>query len=143
MDQQFYRFLSKINNDNLKEEKMNKLYQKILNDKDYQTLIEIKKRPGLYLRSGKSFRDLVNFMCGYDICKYDYNIEEEINVFNLKNDAGFKFNDFVRDKYNIKNMERDWKYGIESNSTDDMEAFDLFYNLLDEYIKMSIDNTDK
>ena len=92
----------------------------------YDFLKEIKKRPGMFLRK-KSILYLHSFLTGYDMARFHMELS--------KTKQEQKFNDFaewIPIKFN-DNSTRSWADIILLNSEDESQAFDRFFELLEEF----------
>ena len=89
----------------------------------YDLLFKIKKCPGVIIGS-KSLEKLFFFMGGYDYAFSD------LMPYRLHFDKDFQ--EYVSNKFPTK-MTWHWNTVIAQNRTDE-EAFDFFYELLDEFI---------
>lgn len=92
----------------------------------FEMMLEIKKRPGLYLGC-KSFDRFNYFMFGYDLMIDSLNIS---GLEMLKN-----FDAFVKEKYHLEKANQNWIKIIEFMSVTDEGAFENFFLLLDEYLE--------
>ena len=99
--------------------------------KIYEMLMNIKKRPGLYI-SDKSLILLQTYLDGYASSDYDHGVVESPNIF-----KGFQ--EFVQERYKITTSQ-DWGKIIQFFSISDAGAFDLFYKLLDEFLEKHPEN---
>ncbi len=88
-------------------------------------LEEIKKRPSMYIGS-KSLSNLRIYIDGflYGICTTSG--KENLTSFL------FGFQEWIANKFDVKTMQH-WSSIIRFFSVDDIEAFDKFYELLNEY----------
>jgi len=89
-------------------------------------LKEIKKRPGMFLGK-KSLLSLHSFLAGYMMARLDMGLST------TKQEQ--KFNDFaewIPIKFN-DNSTRSWAGIILLNSEDESQAFDRFFELLEEF----------
>lgn len=92
-------------------------------DKLINELLQIEKHPGTML-GGKSLSNLHYYIAGYSACLYTYSYDTHILS---------PFTDFVQTKYNTINS-FGW-YGVIKNETsNEIDAFDLFYKLLHEFL---------
>jgi hypothetical protein len=94
----------------------------------YELLKKIKDKPGLYLGK-KSLERLHSFLSGYVVCLYD-RCNEPCPVLL----SGFQ--EYVQKKYNIASTHSCERI-IDFYSTSDEEAFDKYFDLLDEFLKTS------
>lgn len=92
-------------------------------------LLKIKDRPGIYVGK-KSLSNLRHFISGYI-----YALKHE-NGLDCGEKVYYNFNEWLNKKYNIVNPIF-WEHGLTNVS--DSDAFDMFYEELDEYLK-TIDN---
>lgn len=98
-----------------------------------ELLKNIKKRPGIYL-GRKSLLFLQHFFYGYQNCLYDL----EGEFYHL---TGFQ--EYIEDIYDIHGF-NNWASIIQLNCTTDEEAFDKFYQHLDEFFEnMDLTSEDK
>lgn len=90
-------------------------------DNLYETLLEIKKRPGLFLGE-KSLERLYAFINGYNFYKKDNLLDG--------------FAEYVRNKYKIQ-TNRNYSDIIYFFTMTECDAFDKFFVLLDEFLNHS------
>src|SRR5690554_1976441 len=97
---------------------------------NYKLLMKIKQRPEMYLGK-KSITLLHIFLGGYDLCYYEH--------FGPANDLEQfqQFEEFVRLKYNASKSYYNWAGNILNNSTSEEEAFDRFFELLEEFSNLN------
>ena len=121
-------------------------------DSFYFFLQEIRERPGLYL-GGKSLEALGHFWAGYGYCSFierwekatgrDYfeNYEEarcsDVGREPFEQHFMYGFDEFVHEYYNCVMTTLNGKSLISKNSDSDGEAFDKFFELFDEYLKLT------
>ena len=91
-------------------------------DKLYELLKEIKKRPGLYLGRA-SLERLYAFINGY---------KHQDSYSAVQTDCLDGFQKYVEKTYNI-HTDHNWASIIQFFSITEEEAFDKFYELLDEF----------
>jgi len=94
---------------------------------DYEMIMDIRKRPGLYFRR-KSFNDLLHFSSGYEICLRNLQLIKGKETFS-------GFDEFVKAYYKDENMNISWPSIILTNSQSDEEAFDNFFRLHDLHLE--------
>ena len=97
----------------------------------YELLLKIKERPGMYLGK-KSIIRLNMFISGYYLRQYeiDYSYRSILE----------KFGDFVNDYCLTNARAAGWATNIYRYAKkDDEKAFDLFFELLDEFLKTKED----
>lgn len=88
-------------------------------------LVKIRKLPALYIGK-KSLERLRAFISGYSMCLYE--------IYGSEPDLLNGFNEYVAEYYHIC-VDRDWSSIIPFFSNTEEEAFDKFYELLDEFLK--------
>jgi len=99
-------------------------------DNTYRLLHEIKKRPGLYL-GRPSLELLRTFLCGYSYHGIEpYGIGQP--------DCLTGFTEYIQKKYRLC-TDHDWASVIRFFSSSDEEAFETFYQKLDEYLQNPIE----
>lgn len=106
---------------------MENLKERIKKENIYQKLMQIKKNPKKYLQE-KSLSYLYSFINGY----YLGDIFQDNSIFSLIDN--FNFNKFVSDKFKDSSS-HNFLYLILNNCFSEEEAFDLFYDLYEQYIK--------
>jgi len=94
-------------------------------------LNEIRKKPVLYFGNRRTLADLSNFIFGFVAGREGTNKEIDGST-NWFNPANGSFHDFVVKKYQI-NFSQSWSNIIEFHSSSENEAFELFFELLDEF----------
>jgi len=100
-------------------------YEKLsLTDKYYKALDMIRKKPKLYFRS-TSLQYLESYINGYTACA---------NTYQISFSPHHGFDDFIQEKYEAKVSKNPFKI-IHLNSFYDEEAFNKFFELLDEFLK--------
>ncbi len=92
----------------------------------YRSLNEIRKRPGMYLGE-PSISKMSTFIDGFLYC------QQQIDKGYVTSFDGF--NDFVSIHFYGKTSHLGWKDCILSNVIDEKRALEVFYELLDEYLK--------
>ena len=94
-------------------------------DKTYELLQKIKKRPGMYL--GKtSLERLRAFLDGYH--------HQELESQGMSEpDCLDGFTPYIQKRYHL-NTDHDWSSVIQFFSTSDQNAFDTFYQKLEEFL---------
>lgn len=93
-------------------------------DNVIKVLEELRSRYNVIIGK-KSLERLVSFVWGYIHCMYDNGIK--LNGFL----PGFQ--QYIEDRYNI-HTDHNWSSIIQFFSNSDAEAFDLFYQLLDDFL---------
>ena len=94
-----------------------------MNKEIYDLLMDIRKRPGVYLGQ-KSLTLLHSFLGGYIIRL----AEEGYTDVDLSD-----FQNYIANRFNIQSA-HSWAHIIRFYSASETEAFDRFYELLDEYL---------
>lgn len=97
-----------------------------IKNKVYELLLEIRHRPEIYIGK-RSLTELVSFMDGFQYAFYVINDKQKyINFF-----SGFRR--WVSKRYGITSTQH-WSKIICFYSIDEADAFNNFYELLDEYL---------
>ena len=86
-------------------------------------LEEIKEQPAIYIGK-KSLDRLVAFLGGYSYCMYK---QQNISTPILPG-----FQEYISEYFKIESA-HNWSSIIVSNSRNDEEAFDMFYDLLEQF----------
>lgn len=110
------------------------LKEKIFNDKLYQILMKIKKKPGMFLKNA-DVNLLLTFILGYRQCEEINFIKREIDVFDIYNDGGFDL--FVHNYYGI-DTNHNWASIISFYNPTYSKDLDKFYELYLKYIEECI-----
>ncbi len=97
-----------------------------MNKEVYNLLMDIKKRPGVYL--GQKSLTLLNAFLG----GYIFRLREE----GCSDASLTDFQDYIRDRFNIQSA-HGWAHIIRFYSTSEAEAFDRFYELLNDFLAES------
>ncbi|MCL2512690.1 MAG: hypothetical protein FWF08_02210 [Oscillospiraceae bacterium] len=98
----------------------------------YLLLQEIRKKYGMFFGC-KSLRRLLDFINGYIECICDRDgVHPEY--------LGMDFLVYIADLYNVSENKH-WSSIIISNSKSDEEAFDKFYEHMEEFLKLKGDNS--
>lgn len=88
-------------------------------------LARIREKPNMYLGQ-KSISLLYSFLCGYSVCLLEHT--------NYTDDLFYhEFQTFVANRYNIV-TDQNWCSILRFFSNDETDAFNLFFELLDEYL---------
>ncbi|MEG4999865.1 hypothetical protein [Microcoleus sp. B4-D4] len=94
----------------------------------YELLDRIQKKPGMYIGS-PSISNLFMFLCGYqharDLLETPFTEQEEEFA---------KFQPWLQKRFAV-NTSASWAKVILFYSTDESQAFDTFFDLLQEFIK--------
>lgn len=90
-----------------------------------QKLFEIKKRPELYINK-KSLKYLRMYISGY--------LQRQYEIDNSYRTPFDGFSSYVNEKYNYGSNALDWERILHFVIGDDEKAFDVFFELLEEYI---------
>ncbi|MEK8130471.1 hypothetical protein WMW72_21415 [Paenibacillus filicis] len=90
----------------------------------YKKIQEVKQRPGMYIGK-KSLHLLQAYLNGY--IAYHNEVNKEPNYFFLS-----EFQGYIQRRYNI-NTTHSWAELITFFSSNDNDAFDRFYELLDDF----------
>ena len=97
-------------------------------DKSFEKLlVELKYRPGVYIGK-KSLERLSAFINGYMYCYYKHN--------GGPSDYLPGFQDYIEKKYGIQST-HGWSEIIRFFSTTEEEAFDSFFNLVNEFYNVN------
>ena len=107
------------------------LKEKIFNDKLYQILLEVKKRPEMFLKNA-DLDLLFSFILGYGVCEDINTIKKEIDIFDIYSDGGFDA--YVHNKYKI-NTTHSWASIIKFYNPTKGKDLNKFYELFSEYIE--------
>ena len=92
-----------------------------------ETLMEIKKTPGMYL--GICSLDRLNaFIDGYNTCLHEFGADTNWKFFD-------DFYIFVRDKYKVLKSLNTYNI-VDSMYEDKREAFEKYFELLDEFLEL-------
>lgn len=92
----------------------------------YDLFENIKKRPGAFLFE-RSITDLRTLMTGYYLAKM------ELNITPTEQDLEFdRFQQWIQNKYNVT-ASKSWATIILENSNNETEAFNGFFELLEEF----------
>ena len=100
-------------------------------DKLYNILQKIKKRPGLYLGI-KSLTRLSAFIDGFEFCMYDSG-EKKSKLFD-------GFDEYIRERYGIHTTPGTEDIILFFALFDEGLAFDRYFELLDEFLKLHPEN---
>ena len=94
-----------------------------------EILEDVRKHPCIYLGQ-KSVVLLYAFISGYAVCQR--------RTTGMDSNASSGFEKFVKTKYHLDQLEttHNWASVIRFFSMSDTEAFDTFYDLLDEYLSL-------
>ena len=92
----------------------------------FELLDKIKERPSLYL-SGDSINHLKAFLDGYYFCKHSFVLSNS-----LQDQNWFRFQQWIEEKYSIRTSQS-WAQIILFFSTDECEALNNFFDLLEEF----------
>lgn len=95
-------------------------------EKGLELIFKIKKEPKVFINQ-KSLRSFDNFIGGYDYCAY------ENNIYDCNCWHGFQ--EYVEKKYN-SHTTHGWAQLIDFYSDSDEEAFDNFFKIFEEFLKM-------
>jgi hypothetical protein len=108
------------------------IYRREVMDDLVELLYEIRKKPLLYFGGRKTLAHLEHFICGFVTGREGTNkeIDESTNWFSPSIGA---FQSFVVKKYQIT-ISQSWCNIIEFHTSSENEAFNLFFNLLDEFL---------
>ena len=88
---------------------------------------KIKKKPHLYLESKKNLSELYYILEGFSIAYIYEKYERDVGI--IPN-----FDDWIHKKYN-NNSTQSWKNILLENSKSEKEAFDLFFEELENFLK--------
>ncbi|MDM8518712.1 hypothetical protein QUF64_01590 [Anaerolineales bacterium HSG6] len=99
----------------------------------YQLLAQIRKRPALYINR-KSVLSLELFLLGFFTAQTAYKVPVDPDT-----QAFAEFQDWLVKQYN-DHSNRSWAEIIHTQVNDEIQGFDLFFTLLDQY-KMECDTT--
>lgn len=109
--------------------------EKIENDELYKLLLKINKRPELFILN-RDVNLLYTYILGYRMAKYENNVSEIIDIFDIYSDGGFDA--YVHNKYKI-NTTHSWasiiKFYNPTYGTDFDKFYELFFNYIDDCIK--------
>ena len=94
----------------------------------YEMLMEVKKYYPLYIMK-KSFRLLMVYMSGYSKCL----VELFAGTEDFLSDA-YKFSEYVFKHFKVKNDKHNWKEVVLFESHTDENAFDVFFELVDNFM---------
>lgn len=86
-------------------------------------LKEIREQPAIYIGK-KSLDRLAAFLAGYSYCMYK---QQNISTPILPG-----FQEYISEYFNIESV-HNWSSIIVLNSRNDEEAFDMFYNFLEQF----------
>lgn len=95
----------------------------------YEMLLEIKKYPSLFIR-GKSFTRLMLYMDAYMKCLTELFAGREKHILD-----NFDFGSFVKEYFGVCAPNHNWREVLLYQSHEDENAFDIFYKVLDAYLK--------
>jgi len=90
-------------------------------------LKEIREQPAVYIGK-KSLDRLAAFLAGYSYCMYQ---QQNISTTILPG-----FQEYISEYFKIKSA-HNWSSIIVSNSRNDEEAFDMFYDFLEQFYRES------
>ena len=90
-------------------------------------LNEIREQPAVYIGK-KSLDRLAAFLAGYSYCMYQ---QQNISTTILPG-----FQEYISEYFKIKSAQN-WSSIIVSNSRNDEEAFDMFYDFLEQFYRES------
>ena len=108
-----------------------------MDDPLYCILSKVRERPNLYLYE-KSLRYLSNFIRGYTCRALELNPNYHDCLSGKGPTYGVAFEAFVYDYFKTTdiNFTKNWTTIISENSISQAEAFDKFYELLDEFLEI-------
>ena len=93
----------------------------------YQELLQqIQKKPGLYIENA-SISKLYIFLTGYQFARRQLNIPISTEEYELQH-----FQSWLQEKFGIKTSQS-WSQIILAYSADEQDAFERFFNLLEEF----------
>jgi hypothetical protein len=104
--------------------------------KIHQLLLDIKKRPTLYL-SRYSIFDMQSFYHGYYAAKRELNLHQTTEVIEFED-----FLEWIRSVYKIK-TNQSWAMLILFHSIDEKDALDRFFQLFEEFMKTKSGNDNR
>ncbi len=97
----------------------------------FEILSKIKARPGMYL-GNPSVDNLFMFLAGYKTARRELSIEPTEAELKFYGD----FQPWLQEKFNIR-TNNSWAALIQFHSVNQKEAFDRFFDLLDEFRQLS------
>lgn len=100
-------------------------------DKIIKLLYDIKDRPGVYI-GNKSLERLAMFLNGYISCMVEMTNKTTYFLIEIQ--------DYVAQHYNIQ-FEQHWSEIIKLHTQSEEEAYDKFYELLNEFVKKKKDGS--
>lgn len=94
---------------------------------------QIKRRPGIYLDGDKSIKRLRSFLVGYD-AGVGFQAGPDLTQRKLVGAEEMRlFNDWVAKRLGYSNSTRGWCEMIAARVGSDEKAFDVFFELLDQF----------
>jgi hypothetical protein len=96
-------------------------------DPFYSLLLKIKEKPGMYI-GYPSVSNLFLFLCGYQHSRHEQQITPTPGE-----QAFYEFQNWLQERYKISSS-ASWAKIIMLYSTTEAQGFDLFYQLLNEFL---------
>jgi hypothetical protein len=101
----------------------------------------IRRRPAIYLDGDKSIKRLRSFLVGYE-AGVGFQAGSDVNQRKLIGAEDIRsFNDWVAKRLGYGNSTSGWCNMILSRTDSDEKAFDMFFQLLDEFRKTILPQT--